>query len=162
VVPAATESCRESILGPMPYAVWPPFSQLTHLSREVRWGKPGCVAGSSRSKSRCDRWVDRGGWSSGDENELLGFGAKITRRKGWGRPGGAGHGDGADRRWSRCPLPRKRTRRDSTSISSAVRSGSAIAIRQPCEGSAVGRPKEIAPRCGAREPLPRLGTTQRW
>ena len=35
MVPAATESWRESIVRPMPYAVSPPFSQLTHLSREA-------------------------------------------------------------------------------------------------------------------------------
>ena len=41
MVPAATESWRESIVRPMPYAVSPPFSQLTHLSREAHAGQAG-------------------------------------------------------------------------------------------------------------------------
>jgi len=88
VVPAATESWWESIVGPMPYAVSPSFSQLAHLSREV-------PAETSRLvwQEAVSRTVDAiagltavdGAVVMTDQYELLGFGAKITRRKGWGR-----------------------------------------------------------------------------
>jgi hypothetical protein len=88
VVPTATQSWRESILGPMPYAVSPPFSQLTHLSREA----PD-EAGRGVWQEAVGRTVDAiagltavdGAVVMTDQYELLGFGAKITRRKGCGR-----------------------------------------------------------------------------
>ena len=85
VVPAGTESWRESIVRPMPYAVSPPFSELARLSRETPddgrrhlW------------QEAFDRAVDAiAGLTAVDgaavltaEYELLGFGAKIARRKG--------------------------------------------------------------------------------
>jgi hypothetical protein len=88
LVPAGTESWRESIVGPMPYAVSPSFSQLAHLSQEV-------PAETSRLvwQEAVSRTVDAiagltavdGAVVMTDQYELLGFGAKITRRKGWGR-----------------------------------------------------------------------------
>jgi len=86
VVPAGTESWRESIVAPVPYAVSPPFSQLAHLSREV-------PAEASRAvwQETVSRTVDAiagltavdGAVVMTDQYELLGFGAKIKRRKGW-------------------------------------------------------------------------------
>jgi hypothetical protein len=88
VVPAATESWLESIAAPMPYGVSPPFSQLAHLSREV-------PAETSRRvwQETVSRTVEGiagltavdGAVVMTDLYELLGFGAKITRRKGWDR-----------------------------------------------------------------------------
>jgi hypothetical protein len=86
VVPAGTEAWRESILLPIPYAVSPPFLELTNLSRESRdrTEQPltqealgptvAAVAGLTA--------VD-GAVVLTDEYELLGFGAKIARRKRW-------------------------------------------------------------------------------
>ena len=87
VVPSGTETWRESILAPVPYAVSPPFSQLSHLSRET-------PAETNRIlwQETVSRTVDAiagltavdGAVVITDQYELLGFGAKITRRKGWG------------------------------------------------------------------------------
>lgn len=72
----------------MPYAVSPSFLQLAHLSREV-------AAETSRLvwQEAVSRTVDAiagltavdGAMVMTDQYELLGFGAKIIRRKGWGR-----------------------------------------------------------------------------
>jgi len=87
VVPSGTATWRESILAPVPYAVSPPFSQLSDLSREI-------PAETSRIswQEAISRTVDAiagltavdGAVVITDQHELLGFGAKITRRKGWG------------------------------------------------------------------------------
>jgi hypothetical protein len=86
VVPAGTESWRESIVQPIPYAVSPPFLELAHLSREAvdqterhAWQEAlgptvAAVAGLTA--------VD-GAVVLTDRYELLGFGATIARRKGW-------------------------------------------------------------------------------
>jgi hypothetical protein len=85
VVPAGSESWRESIVWPMPYAVSPPFCELADLSREIPdetrrrpWQKTlgrtiEAVAGLTA--------VD-GAVVLNNRYELLGFGAKIARRKG--------------------------------------------------------------------------------
>ncbi|MCI0418533.1 MAG: hypothetical protein L0387_43600 [Acidobacteria bacterium] len=75
-------------MAPMPYAVSPSFLQLAHLSREV-------AAETSRLvwQEAVSRTVDAiagltavdGAMVMTDQYELLGFGAKIIRRKGWGR-----------------------------------------------------------------------------
>jgi hypothetical protein len=84
VVPAGTEAWRESIVQPIPYAVSPPLLELAELSRETD-GKErhvwldalrptiGAIAGLTA--------VD-GAVVLTDRYELLGFGAKIARRKG--------------------------------------------------------------------------------
>ena len=85
VVPAATESWQESIVGPIPYAVSPPFAQLTYLSREAPSETSRLVWQEALSRT-----VDAiagltavdGAVVMTDQYELLGFGAKITRRKG--------------------------------------------------------------------------------
>ncbi len=85
VVPAGSEIWRDSILRPIPYAVSPAFSELAALSREVpddhrkiRWEENlrravEAVAGLTA--------VD-GATVISTEYEVLGFGAKIARRKG--------------------------------------------------------------------------------
>jgi len=88
VVPAGTESWRESIWGGMPYAVSPPFAQLGQLSRETT-----NVANPRARQEALDRTVDAiagltavdGAVVMTNQYQLLGFGAKITRRKGCGR-----------------------------------------------------------------------------
>jgi hypothetical protein len=80
VVPAGTESWRESIMQPIPYAVSPLFCELADLSRQTpdqaeRLGSTiAAVAGLTA--------VD-GAVVLTNRYELLGFGAKIARRKGW-------------------------------------------------------------------------------
>jgi hypothetical protein len=85
VVPAGAESWRESIVRPIPYAISPPFAQLKLLGREVpdderkiRWEENlrrtvDAVAGLTA--------VD-GATVISTDYEVLGFGAKIARRKG--------------------------------------------------------------------------------
>jgi len=79
VVPAGTESWRESIIQPIPYAVSPPSSELVALSRQTpnlaeRLGPAiAAVAGLTA--------VD-GAVVLTNRYELLGFGAKIARRRG--------------------------------------------------------------------------------
>jgi hypothetical protein len=80
VVPAGTEAWRESIVQPMPYAVSPSFCELADRSRQTpdqaeRLGPTvAAVAGLTA--------VD-GAVLLTDRYELLGFGAKIARRRGW-------------------------------------------------------------------------------
>ena len=85
VVPAGSQTWRESIVWPMPYAVSPPFSELAELSRDTPHG------GSRRQwQERLARTVESvagltavdGAVVLTDKHDLLGFGAKITRRKG--------------------------------------------------------------------------------
>lgn len=86
VVPAATELWHESILQPVNYAVAPPFCALVDLMREDpaershrRWQEAllrviDGIAGLTA--------VD-GATIITDRYELLAFGAKIVRRRGW-------------------------------------------------------------------------------
>jgi hypothetical protein len=85
VVPSRTEAWRESMAGPLAYAVQPPFSELADLFRDAgaprkerRWqdalGKAvDAVAGLTA--------VDGATVINGDY-EVLAFGAKIRRREG--------------------------------------------------------------------------------
>jgi hypothetical protein len=85
VVPANTEEWRESIVRPIQYAISPAFAELAALSREVP------------SDERKVRWEENlrraveevagltavdGATVISTEYEVLGFGAKIARRKG--------------------------------------------------------------------------------
>jgi hypothetical protein len=71
VVPAGTDSWRESIVQPMTYAVSPPFVWHEAVAPSV------AVIGSLTA-------VD-GAVVIDNRYELLGFGAKISRRQGWPR-----------------------------------------------------------------------------
>jgi hypothetical protein len=85
VVPANTDTWRESIIRPVPYSVTPPFSELADLVRE----QPG--EGRHRLWREALRRVVEaiagltavdGATVMTDQYELLAFGAKIGRRKG--------------------------------------------------------------------------------
>ena len=85
IVPSSSDSWRESIVRPIPYAVSPAFSELAYLNRE----KP--ADGQRRVwQEALSRTVEViAGLTAVDgatvmtiEYELLGFGAKIARRKG--------------------------------------------------------------------------------
>ena len=86
VVPPGSESWRESIVQPMAYAVSPPFVELAQLSRELPDDSDRRVW--QEATGRTVEWV--AGLTAVDGAtvitagyELLGFGAKIARRKGW-------------------------------------------------------------------------------
>jgi hypothetical protein len=88
IVPHGTEAWRESIVGPTPYSILPPYSELSGLIKEVpaersqrRWQEAlrravDAVAGLTA--------VD-GAMVVTDQCELLAFGAKIGRRDAWAR-----------------------------------------------------------------------------
>jgi len=86
VVPAGSESWQESIVQPIPYAVSPPFFELAQLSQEapneteqrVRRETLGPTVAAIAGLTAVD-----GAVVLTDRYELLGFGAKIARRKGW-------------------------------------------------------------------------------
>jgi DNA integrity scanning protein DisA with diadenylate cyclase activity len=70
VVPANTDAWRESIVQPIPYAVSAPFGELAPMNDPIVTAIAGLTA------------VD-GAVVLTDRYALLGFGAKIVRRKGW-------------------------------------------------------------------------------
>jgi hypothetical protein len=87
-LPAGLDSWQESIAGPIPYAVSPPFSRLSELSR----GAPNEIsqqvwqeAFSRTVESIAGLTAVDGAVVITDQYELLAFGAKITRRKGCDR-----------------------------------------------------------------------------
>lgn len=79
VVPAFGDAWRESIASPIPYAVSPPYTALAELARA-----------SSEDTGRLNRTVDAvagltavdGAVVLNNRYDVLGFGAKIVRRKG--------------------------------------------------------------------------------
>lgn len=86
VVPPGLTSWRESVVQPISYALFPSFGELTDLSRETP------TAEDQRSwQEALDRAVEAvAGLTAVDgatvlttEYELLAFGAKVARRKGW-------------------------------------------------------------------------------
>lgn len=76
IVPSETDSWRDSIVPPLQYALAPPFSDLARLGREA--------------PERMNRTIDAiagltavdGAVLLTDQYEVLGFGAKIMRRRG--------------------------------------------------------------------------------
>lgn len=86
IVPPGSEAWRESILRPIPYAVAPPFSELGFL-----WRLPVEERSSPLWRDSLDKAVDVvAGLTAVDgatlmtaDYELLAFGAKIARRRGW-------------------------------------------------------------------------------
>jgi hypothetical protein len=86
VVPAGLDAWRESIVQPISYAAAPPFSVLARLSKEAPERKRQQVW--QEELSRTVEWVAGltavdGAVILTDKYEMLGFGAKITRRRGW-------------------------------------------------------------------------------
>jgi hypothetical protein len=79
VVPSLGDAWRESLVSPISYAVSPPFSALAELARA-----------STDETNKLNRTIDvvaglsavDGAVVLTDQYEVLGFGAKITRRKG--------------------------------------------------------------------------------
>jgi hypothetical protein len=88
IVPHGSEAWRESIVGPTPYTISPPYSELAGLIRE----EPG-ERGQRRWQEALRRAIDAvagltavdGAMVLTDECELLAFGAKIGRRDAWAR-----------------------------------------------------------------------------
>ena len=81
VVPADGEAWRESILTPLAYAVSPPFAKLAQWSEE---------SAPPEELARTIEWIAGltavdGAVVINNRHELLGFGAKIARRKGSAR-----------------------------------------------------------------------------
>jgi hypothetical protein len=74
VVPSNTGQWRESIVQPIPYAVSSPYRELAPMNDRMNDPIVAAVAGLTA--------VD-GAVVLTDRYELLGFGAKIVRRKGW-------------------------------------------------------------------------------
>ena len=86
VVPAHSGSWRESIIWPMPYPVSPPFSELADLSRVSAEGArrhPWQEAFGRTIDAVAGLTAVDGAVVLNDQLELLGFGAKIARRRGW-------------------------------------------------------------------------------
>jgi hypothetical protein len=86
LVPARSETWRESILWPMPYPVSPPFSELASLSREkadAARRQPWQEAFGRTVEAIAGLTAVDGAVVLTDQLELLGFGAKIARRRGW-------------------------------------------------------------------------------
>jgi hypothetical protein len=94
VVPAGSEFWRESIVPPLAYAVSPPFAELALLSQELNQEmSQETPAGAWRvavqeELGRTIEWVAGltavdGAVVINDRYELLGFGAKIARRRKW-------------------------------------------------------------------------------
>jgi hypothetical protein len=86
VVPAVHESWRESIVQPISYAVSPLFSDLAQLSGETPDAER--VRVWQEELGRTIDWVAGltavdGAVVINDRYEALGFGAKISRRRGW-------------------------------------------------------------------------------
>jgi len=79
VVPSGTDAWRESIVQPIPYAVSPAFVELADLSRdaEAAHDELGPTIAAVGGLTAVD-----GAMLLTDNYELLGFGAKIARKKG--------------------------------------------------------------------------------
>ena len=82
VVPADSESWRESIVQPMPYMVSPPFSELEALVRNgPEPGPPKRALGRAVAALAGLTAID-GATVLNSRHELLAFGVKISRRDG--------------------------------------------------------------------------------
>ncbi len=88
VVPDGTEAWRESILGPTPYSVRPPYSELVGLLHELQNESPPRQAqGALRRAVEAVAGLTAvdGAMVLTDRGEVLAFGAKIGQRDGCGR-----------------------------------------------------------------------------
>jgi hypothetical protein len=95
VVPKDSDSWRQSIVQPIPYAVSPPFSDLAVLSRVAQQAADGTVPAPEPGMTRpwheeLGRAIDAvagltaidGATIISSDYDLLAFGAKIARRRG--------------------------------------------------------------------------------
>lgn len=85
VVPSVSESWRESIVHPIPYAVSPPFRELTEVMRETGEGRTADVwkeALRETVSAIAGLTAVDGAAVLTESYELLAFGAKIQRRRG--------------------------------------------------------------------------------
>jgi len=85
VVPAHSDQWRESIVHPVPYAVSPPFRELTELMRETGAGREAEVwkeALREAVQAIAALTAVDGAAIITENYELLAFGAKIMRRRG--------------------------------------------------------------------------------
>jgi hypothetical protein len=85
VVPEASDQWRESIVHPIPFAVSPPFRELTELMRETGDGREAEVwkeALREAVQAIAGLTAIDGAAVISEKYELLAFGAKIMRRRG--------------------------------------------------------------------------------
>jgi hypothetical protein len=86
VVPGGREGWRESIVQPVPYGVSPPFSELSDLMEDLPEGEGRRVWHELLERAVATiaglTAVD-GATVITDRYDLLAFGAKIARRRGW-------------------------------------------------------------------------------
>lgn len=82
IVPAGTDAWRESILHPFPYAVSPPFAELARLVSEAPGGPLRRDALTRTVDAIAGLTAVDGAAVMNSRYELLGFGAKIARRRG--------------------------------------------------------------------------------
>lgn len=85
VVPASSDAWRESIVHPIPYAVSPPFRELSVLMRQTGEGRQADVwkdALRETVEAIAGLTAVDGAAVLTDDYELLAFGAKIQRRRG--------------------------------------------------------------------------------
>lgn len=88
IVPHGTESWRESILGPTPYSVRPPYSELVGLLQELQnESPPRQTQGALRRAIEAVAGLTAvdGAMVLTDRGEVLAFGAKIGQRDGCAR-----------------------------------------------------------------------------
>jgi hypothetical protein len=86
IVPGGTETWMESIVRPIPYAISPPFSELAALAREMPTEMRRRVWQDALARSVeaiAGLTAVDGAAVMTTNYELLAFGAKIARRKGW-------------------------------------------------------------------------------
>jgi hypothetical protein len=85
VVPPASDTWRESIVQPMPYAVSPPFRELAVLMRETGEGRQAEIwkdALRETVEAIAGLTAIDGAAIMTEQYDLLAFGAKIQRRRG--------------------------------------------------------------------------------
>ena len=85
IVPAESDAWRESIVHPVPYAVFPPFREMAELMRETGEGRQAEVwkdALRETVSAIAGLTALDGAAVLTERYELLAFGAKIQRRRG--------------------------------------------------------------------------------
>jgi len=86
LVPTTNDTWRESIVRPIPYAIEPPFSELSNLRAETAEESDRRVwqdAVERAVEAIAGLTAVDGATILNNDYQLLAFGAKIARRKGW-------------------------------------------------------------------------------